>query len=57
MRINSTYSGFEEITSRFPQGSMVRPILFNAYLNDFFYDIENASVHNITDDNSLFCFA
>ena len=57
MRINNIYSGFEEIISRVPQGSIVGRILFNAFLNDFFYDIENASVHNFVDDNTLSCFA
>ena len=50
------YSGFEEIISGVPQGSIVAPILFNAFLNDFFYDMENASVHNFADDTALSCF-
>ena len=57
VRINNIYSSFEEIISGVPQGSIVGPILFNAFLNDFFYDIENASVHNFADDNTLSCFA
>ena len=51
------YSGFEEIISGVPQGSIVGPILFNAFLNDFFYDIENTSVYNFAEDNTLSCFA
>ena len=43
--------------STVPRGSIVEPILFNAFLNDFFYDIENAPVHNFADDNTLSCFA
>ena len=57
MRINNIYSGFEEIISEAPQGSIVGPILFQAFLNNFFYDIENASVHNFADDVTLHCFA
>ena len=51
------YSGFKEIISGVPQGSIVGPILFNAFLNDFFHDIENSSVHNFADNNTLSCFA
>ena len=57
VRINNIYCGFEEIISGVPQGSIVGPILFNAFLNDFFHDIENASVHSFADDNTLSCFA
>ena len=35
------------------QDSIAGPILFNAFLNDFFYDIENASAHNFADDSIL----
>ena len=56
-RENNIHSGFEEIISGVPQGSIVGPILIKAFLNYFFYDIENASVHNSGDDNTLSCFA
>ena len=56
VRINNIYSGFEEIISGVPQGTIVGPILFNAFLNDFFYDIGNASVHNFADYNTLTFF-
>ena len=32
-------------------------MLFNAFLNDFFFYIRNASVHNFADDNTLSSFA
>ena len=57
MRINNIYSGFEEIISEVSQGSIIGPILLSAFLNDFFYGIENAYVYNFADDNTLYCFA
>ena len=57
VRINNIYNSFEEIISGVPQGSIAGPILFNAFLNDLFYNIENASVHNFADDNTLSYFA
>ena len=56
-RENNIHSGFEEIISGVPQGSIVGPILIKAFLNYFFYGIENASFHNSGDDNTLPCFA
>ena len=54
--INNVTSDFETIISEVPQGSIVGPILFNCFFNDFFYFIEKASVHNFTDDNTLSMF-
>ena len=48
---------FEEIISGAPQGSIVGPILFNFFFNDFFYFILVASAHNFADDNTLSSFA
>ena len=53
VRINNIYSGFEEIISGVPQGSIVGPILFNDFLNDFFYDIGNASIQNFAETPCL----
>ena len=57
MRINNIWSDFEEIVSGVPQGSMIRPILFIAFLNSLFYFIENVTAHNFSDDNNLSCFS
>ena len=56
VRINNVTSDFETIISGVPQGSIVGPILFNCFFNDFFYFIEKASVHNFADDNTLSMF-
>ena len=55
--INNTLSEFNKVISGVPQGSIVGPILFNCFFNDFYYFIENAKVHNFADDNTLTTFA
>ena len=56
VRINNVHSRFQNVISGVPQGSIVGPTWFNCFFNDFFYFIDNASVHNFADDNSLSAF-
>ena len=56
VKINNTYSDLLDIISGVPQGSIVGPILFNIFFNDFFYVILIASSHNYVDDNTLTSF-
>ena len=53
VRINNTYSNFENIISGVPQGSIVGPLLFNFSINDLLFFIESPSIHNLADDNTL----
>ena len=55
--VNNVCSDFKDISLGVPQGSVVGPMLFNAFLNNFFFSIRKASVHNFADDNTLSSFA
>ena len=57
VKINNISSEFLNIISGIPQGSIAGPILFNVFINDFFFFIKRASVHNFADDNTLSSFA
>ena len=50
-------SNFENIITGVPQGSIVDPLLFDFSINDHFFFIESSSIHNFTDDNTLFAWA
>ena len=53
VKINNTYSDYNEIISGVPQGSILEPVFFNLSINDLFFFIETASMHNFADDNTL----
>ena len=54
VNINGTYSNWRQVKSGVPQGSVLGPLLFNLFINDFIYAVENSQVCNFADDNTIY---
>ena len=55
--INNIYSTFLELISSVPQGSVLRALLFNIFLNDLYFFITKVSLHNYADDDTLSAYS
>ena len=52
VKIKGIRSLFQLIKSGVPQGSILGPILFNIFMNDLFYILQN-DLHNFADDITI----
>jgi len=53
VKVNGTLGSSLTLLSGVPQGSILGPLLFNSFINDFYYLFENATLHGFADDNTL----
>ena len=51
-KVNNKFSGWSNILSGIPQGSILGPLLFNIHINDIFYFIDEGIKANYADDNT-----
>ena len=51
--LNNISSDFLDTISGIPQGSIAGAILFNVFINYFFYFVKNASVLDFADDMTI----
>ena len=54
VKIGSRFSSWKTVSKGVPQGFVLDPLLFNVFINDFFYAIEHSQVCNFADDNTIF---
>ena len=51
-KVNNVYSEWNELETGVPQGSILCPPIFNIYINDIFYFVNEDTVANFADDNT-----
>ena len=56
-RIGNSFSDWCEIILRVPQGSILRPLLFNIFLADLFLALKDVDIANFADDNTPYTSA